>query len=185
MKVLITGIGITGKSTFRRLLVEKFCEFGLRVEHFDMDKFEELRHPSDIDCQKELPRVFQGNAVYIIEDVHGLIIGESAIELGKYDLIFYLWPNFFSHFLFWLSRAIVWFKRGRFSWEARAGWNGTGKPRDWRNVVPIVREFYQNFKNRKEWIKKDVKVITTFPHFIVRSFWTKEGPNFKILFPSK
>ena len=51
MKILITGIGITGKSSFRRILVGKLREIGVEVAQYDADEFTELRNLEDIDCK--------------------------------------------------------------------------------------------------------------------------------------
>lgn len=179
MKILITGIGITAKSTLRRLLVRKLKDFGLSVDQYDADRFEELRDPADIDCLKVLPDAFQENVVYVIEDVHGPL-SSATLPLESYDLILYLKPDIFSHLMFWLSRAWVWFKIGQFSWEPERGWLGTGRAYDIRNIVPIFKTVLRDFQNRKKWISEDLKIISSFSHLVVHSQWTWRGIKFSI-----
>ena len=180
LKILITGIGITGKSTLRRLLVGILRDVGLSVEQYDADRFREIRDPVDITLLKTLPDIFQENVVYIIEDVHGPL-QSATLPLEKYDLILYIKPDIFSHLMFWLQRAGVWFKIGRFSWEPERGWLGTGKAYDFRNIVPILKTMLRDFRNRKKWISEDLKSISPFYHLIVHSKWTPHG--IKFIFP--
>lgn len=179
MKILITGIGITGKSTLRRLLVSKLRDLGLTVEHYDADRFRELREPTDIDCLKVLPDTLQENVMYIVEDVHGPL-QSAALPLESYDLILYIKPDIFSHLMFWLQRIWAWFKIGRFSWEPEKGWLGTGKAYDFHNVVPILKTMLRDFRNRKKWISEDLKTISFSPHIIVHSQWTFKGIRFGV-----
>ena len=65
MKILITAVGITGKSTLRRVLIKKLRSFGLSVVHYDADEFKELRDPTDKDCLEKLPESFSEKIVYI------------------------------------------------------------------------------------------------------------------------
>ena len=179
MKILITGIGITAKSTFRRLLVGELRDLGFSVEQYDADRFKELRNPADIDCLKALPDTFQENVLYIIEDVHGPL-SSATLPLESYDLILYLKPDIFSHLMFWLQRAWVWVKIGQFSWEPERGWLGTGRAYDIRNIVPIFKIILRDFQNRKKWITEDLKIISPFPCLIVHSKWTWCGIKFSV-----
>lgn len=179
MKILITGIGITAKSTLRRLLVGRLRDFGLSVEQYDADRFEEVRDPADIDCLKVLPDTFQKNTVYIVEDVHGPLLS-ATLPLESYDLILYLKSDIFSHLIFWLKRAWAWFKTGRFSWGPEKGWRGTGKAYDFRNIIPVLKTMLRDFQNRKKWISGDLWTISSFPHIIVYSKWTRRGIKFSI-----
>ena len=179
MKILITAIGITGKSTLRRRLVKLLRDSGLSVNHYDADEFKEVRDTADKDCLGKLPENFLKDAIYIIEDIHAPL--ESAIlPLKSYDFILYVKTGFFSHLLFWLPRMIIWFNQGKFSWEQETGWMGTGKPYDPRNICPMVKELLNNFRNRKRWIAEDLKIIRSYPHIIVRSIWNWNGPKFKL-----
>lgn len=177
MKILVTGIGITGKSTFRRKLVTDFRKRGLKTEHFDADCFEEIRHPIDKDCLEKLPEIFDPEINYIIEDVHGPL-DSAVLPLKEYDLIYYIKSYVFSHILFWLSRMWIWFQTGNFSWKAGQGWEGAGKTYDLNNVLPIFKNFFHDLKNRRRWLKKDLKSIASFKYKIVRSKWTKHGIKF-------
>jgi len=179
LKILITGIGITAKSTLRRLLVGMLRDFGLSVKQYDADRFEELREPVDIDCLKALPATFQENVVYIIEDVHGPL-SSAALPLESYDLILYIKPDIFSHLMFWLQRVWAWFKIGRFSWEPERGWRGTGKAYDFHNIFPILKTMLRDFQNRKKWIAEDLKIISPFRQLVVHSQWTPRGIKFSI-----
>ena len=76
----------------------------------------ELQEPADIDCLEALLGTFQEKVIYIIEDIHG-----PFIPLESYDLILYIKPDIFSHLIFWLKRAWVWVKIGRFSWKPERG----------------------------------------------------------------
>ena len=116
MKILITGIGITGKSSFRRILVGKLREMGVGVAQYDADEFKELRHQADAGCEK--PEEFWKGVVYVIEDIHGPEEDKSCLPLRDYDLILYLLPSKTSHAVFWFSRMWRWFQSGQFSWQS-------------------------------------------------------------------
>lgn len=183
LKVLITGVGITGKSTFRRELYLKLRKKGISAEHFDADKFEEIRHPIDRSCLKQLPEKFDDKVKYIIEDIHSTMPFSSSEEkpvlpLKDYDLIFYLLPDFFSHLFFWLPRMRIWFQNGYFSWEAGQGWQGTGKSYDLRNLPGILKNFLRDFKNRQKWIKEDKKILSFSLVVIIHPRWTRKGIRF-------
>ncbi|MBU2109963.1 hypothetical protein KKB71_03400 [Patescibacteria group bacterium] len=177
MKILITGIGITGKSSFRRLFMNELRSWGLKVEHYDADKFDEIRHPLEIDCLKKLPENFLEKTIYIIEDIHATM-DSAVMPLNQYDLIIYLKTGVFSHLMFWLPRMWKWFESGQFSWDQDKGWMGTGKPKDLRNVIPIVKDMMRDFHNRKKWVKKDLEAIKNLPHIITSSCWTRHGIKF-------
>lgn len=182
MKILVTGTGITGKSMFRRKLVEELRKLGFQVEHFDADCFQELRHPADADCLPELPKVFADGTIYIIEDIHGPVREKASLPLEEYNLILYLKPGLLSHLLFWLPRMIKWYQFGLYSWEPEPiGWRGTGKPRDWRNLWPIAKALLRDMANRKKWLRADLTRIRPQNQKIIESHWTKKGPRFKIL----
>ena len=177
MKILITGIGIVGKSTLRRSLVKALRSSDVLAEHYDADRFGELRHSADVDCLDGLPDEFLDDVVYVIEDVHGPL-GSSDMALGEYDLILYLKPDTLSHARFWILRIAAWLRRGEFCWEAQTGWEGTGKSYDPRNIIPILKEAARNFWNRRKWIREDLDAIRPFPHIMVRVVCTKKGPQF-------
>lgn len=165
MKILITGIGITGKSSFRRFLVDFLKKYGWAVEQYDADEFKELRDVRDINCK--MPEKFDAQTMYVIEDIHGTILNESFLTIKEYDLIFYLLPNLFSHIMFWLPRMWKWFQIGHYSWE-KTGWKGTGKSYDLRNIIPIIKAFLCDMQNRKKWIEEDLRVIKSKRHHVIR-----------------
>jgi hypothetical protein len=177
-KILITGIGISGKSTFRRALFDYIKNEGKEVEHYDADNFKAIRHPLDELCLKKLPENFD-NKIYLIEDIHGPLSKGAIMPISDYNKIFYVLPDIKSHHLFWAQRMVNWYENGTFSWEADSGWSGTGKPRDPANIEGIINAYQHDMKNRKKWIKEDLDVISKYPHTIVKSVWTKEGPIFK------
>lgn len=177
MRILITGIGITGKSSLRRFLTEKLRECGYEVLHYDADRFDEIRHPLEADCLKKLPETFSEKTIYIIEDIHSTM--DSAImPLNQYDLIIYLQVGILSHLMFWLPRMWRWFENGQFSWEQDKGWMGTRKPFDPRNIIPIIRDMIRDFQNRKKWIKEDLQMIRNHPYIIIHSHYTRHGIKF-------
>lgn len=161
MKVLITGIGITGKSTLRNWLAKIFSDIGFNVKEFD----------ADYDYGK-IPFVFSGSTVYVVEDVHATT-DEAIAPLNSYDLIFYVQTNIYTHILFWLSRMITWFKNGQYSWDQKNGWCGTGRRYDLHNVIPIHKAFLRDFRNRKKWVSGDLRKISASktPFRIVQSQW--------------
>lgn len=171
MKILITGIGITGKSTLRKLLKKIFSDNGLNVRDFD----------ADYDCQKN-PEKFTENTIYIIEDVHATISKESILPLSSYDLILYAQPSIISHILFWIHRMIIWFENGQYSYDQKNGWRGTGKQYDLRNIFPIFKMFLRDFKNRRKWISNDLKEISSFRYAVIRSQWIYNGIKFSWIF---
>ena len=161
---------MSGKSTFRRLLAGMLSGIGLRVKEFDAD-YEKIPN--------ELNKPENADTIYIIEDVRGLT-GKSAIPLSAFNLILYLKPSFISHFIFWTQRMFHWFKNGKFDWKRETGWKGTSQGYDLRNIVPIVRIFLRNFRNRKIWINRDLKVISDsgIPFAVVQSQWKPRAMQF-------
>lgn len=178
MLVLITGIGVTGKSSFRRFFLGLLRSAGIKAEHYDTDEFRILRSELDKDCLKDIS--FQEeDAVYLVEDVN-FLEKDSFLPLVAYDLILYVKPRIISHIFFWLSRMWEWFLEGHYSWEKSTGWKGTGRKEDFRNILPIFSAFMRDMWNRKKWIEKDLEIISDRNYTIIRSVWTKNGPSFKI-----
>lgn len=164
MKFLVTGIGITGKSILSELLKKVFSISGFDVEYIETD-------------YEIIPGEFSESKIYIIEDVH--ITGEEAVlPLNSYDLILYVQPSLISHILFWTNRMINWFKTGKYSWDKKYGWYGTGKSYDFRNIFPIFKAFLYDFRNRKKWISSDLKKISSFRCAVIRSQWIPNGIKF-------
>ena len=140
-------MGITGKSTFREFLAKMY----LVAENYDCDY-----------DRDKLPHEFLDDIIYIIEDVHGPT-KNAVYPLKFFDEIYYLLPSRWTHFNFWLSRMAIWFKTGKFSWNPDLGesgeWQGTDKPFDLRNIIPIFKTFWNDFSNKKQWIKDDLRII--------------------------
>jgi GTPase SAR1 family protein len=176
-KVLITGVGISGKSTFRRALFQYLKDNGKPVAHYDADNFSKIRHPLDEFCLNKLPENFD-DKLYLIEDIHATMPKGAIMPISSYDNTFYVLPDIKSHNMFWGERMLRWFENGTFSWEAGSGWSGTGKPRDPENLKGIMDAYQHDMDNRENWIKEDLDVISKYPHKIVKSVWTKEGPVF-------
>ena len=167
MKILITGVGITGKSLLSELLRDIFSGSGFDVEYFETD-------------YKDIPKEFSENKINIVEDVHGTLPKEAVLPLNSYDLILYVQPSVISHILFWLKRMIDWFKTGKYSWDKNIGWYGTGKSYDIQNIFPIFRAFLRDFRNRKKWISNDLRELSSSRYVTVRSRWTYKGIKFSV-----
>lgn len=166
LKILITGVGITGKSTLRRTLKDLLSRI-ITAEDFDGD-------------YQEMPD-FKEGIVYVIEDVHGLT-EESCLPLNNYDLIIYLLPTPFSHLVFWLKRMLVWFREGKGSWDKkRQGWLGSGKKYDLLNIPLFIKLFIYDFRNRRKWIEHDVEVLDRKNIALIRSQWTRQGIKFNLI----
>ena len=171
MKILITGIGITGKSTFRRTLKKLISLTGLLVKDVDGD-------------YEEVPEKFEEEIVYIIEDVHGLMKSEEVcLLLDNYDLVIYLLPTLFSHLIFWLKRIWTWSREGKGSWDKkRQGWLGSGRKYNPRNILLFIDLMVYDFRNRRKWINQDIE---TFSHFknlvIIQPQWIIGGIKFNLI----
>ena len=179
-KILITGIGNTGKSTLRRKFVEECRNQGVQASHFDADNFKQIRHEADRDCLSEFADPYACEML-IVEDVHATVRG-AVLTLDAYDHILYVQvANVFSHFLFWLPRAWRWFQNGQFAWDQKTGWAGTGVRYDPHNIIPILSELLSNFQNAKKWIAEDMETLKPYKNktIFIRSFWTRKGPDFR------
>ena len=162
-KILITGIGITGKSIFREWLAKIFSDAGFDVRDYD----------ADYDGERIFNELFESkDMVYLIEDVRGLT-DKSAMPLSAFNQILYLKPSIISHIIFWIQRMIIWFESGKFDLKRETGWKGANKHYDPRNIIPILKIFLRNFKNRKKWIGEDLKAIlgSGIPFRIIQSQW--------------
>lgn len=161
MKILITGVGSSGKSTLRRKLKELF----LKSISVDLDR-------------DEVPD-FIPDTLYFIEDVRATT-AKSSLPLGTFDLIIYVAPDPFSHFIFWLQRFWNWFKNGKGCWKREIGWKGNGKRFDLKNIPVFIPELSENFRNCRKWISEDLEVLIPFQtHTIfIRSYWVPFGIKF-------
>ncbi|KKR06665.1 MAG: hypothetical protein UT32_C0017G0008 [Parcubacteria group bacterium GW2011_GWC2_39_14] len=184
MNVLITGIGICGKSTLRRKLVSALSKFGVPFFQYDADAFTTVRDARDtwsVLDPRDVPTILdRRDSLTIIEDVHAPQGHSGLRPLSTYDLIFYVMPVWWAYPLFWLTRAQRWFEKGKYSWKPKTGWKGTGKPRDWRNIPGIAKEMLRACWNRRRWIAEDLAVIykTEIQVRIIKSRWTRRGPRF-------
>jgi len=151
LKILITSIGITGKSIFLKWLADFFKNFPSEVITLNFD-YE----------RDKIPSVFNPSAIYIFEDSHGPC-KNAVLPLQSYDLVCYLLPSWFTHLRFYLARMRIWFENGKFNWDADKGpkgaWGGTGKPNDWRNIPGILKYFWSHFPKRGRIIKEDIEVL--------------------------
>ncbi len=185
MLILITGIGIVGKSTLRRqkkALFETLDAYKDKVEHYDADKFREIRHPLDQDLLSKLPYIFPSDKVFIIEDIHATK-NNAILPLGKYDMITYIRVSTFAQILFWLPRIKRWWARGQYSWEAETNrFKGNGRPYSLANIPGIMKELFRDIRNRRKWIKEDLRKLRAWEKSkgnkveILKASWTWSGP---------
>lgn len=151
LQILITGIGIVGKSTFRRMLKPLLSKIVMGAI-IDID--------GDYD---ETPDDFDKETIYIIEDVHGTLSEKACLSLQDYDLIFYLLPTFYSHLIFWFKRITIWFKNGKGGWDKETqDWVGKKRPRSLLNLPVFFKLLIRDLKNRRTWIKEDKKILLPF-----------------------
>lgn len=175
LKILITGLGLVGKSTFRRILKDLLKDLlskpGIIVKDIDGD-------------YEKLPEKFEDEILYLIEDVHGPT-EEACLPLDNYDLIIYLLPAFLYHFIFWLKRIWIWFQKGKGSWDKqRQYWLGSGKRYDPRNIPLFLKLMLRDLWKRREWIIKDKKALSPFENIVViiSPQWTKGGMKFNFTY---
>ena len=149
MKILITGLGITGKTSFLFWLKTVLFK-GLKAVILDLDYERE-----------KLPKTFEPENLYIFEDVHGPT-PNAVIPISDYDLILYLLPSWFTHLKYWLARMQIWYQLGLYAWDPDEGRRkGTGKSKDWRNIPGIFREFWAHFPKRGHTIGEDFLALKT------------------------
>jgi hypothetical protein len=173
LKILITGVGITGKSTLRRKLKRMLSIRGLVVEDIDGD-------------YQRMPKEFKDGSLYLIEDVHALMVNEACLPLYYYDLIIYLLPNILSHSTFWLKRILKWFQIGQGSWDKkRQGWLGTGKRYDPRNIPLFLRLMIRDLLNRGKWIEEDTRVLSLVKNRVIVVKSSFSGGEIKFSFTRK
>jgi len=149
MKILITGLGNSGKSTLREKLAEHCLKNHSLHQVFDCDR-DHLRMPTEDD--------FEDDTLYFVEDVHGLT-SEAFYPIKFYDEIYYVLPSWLTHLRLWFFRMWIWFKRGKFGFDPDTkisdGWRGSGIPYDTTNIRPILKELKRAFKWRNNWIVYD------------------------------
>ena len=151
LKILITGLGVTAKSSFRKKLASQYQRVTQKIINLDLDY-----------DRNKLPKEFASDTIYILEDVHGPT-PKAVIPLSEFDQVYYLLPSWYTHLLFWLSRMRIWFENGRFAWDPDIGekgaWAGSGKPHDLANLKPIFKYFWPRYKKRQNVIKEDLAVL--------------------------
>jgi hypothetical protein len=152
LKILVTGLGITGKSSFLRWL-KSFMPLIQRTVILDLD------HERDL-----LPETFFLGTVYVLEDVHGPT-DKAAFPLKEYTLVFYLLPSWYTHFKYWRDRMTIWYENGQYAWDPDKGdhgeWCGTGRAKDWRNLPGIINYFLTHFLKRWQTIGDDFVALKT------------------------
>jgi len=149
LKILITGLGITGKSSLLKWL-KTFLPLIQNTIMLDLDYDRE-----------KLPKAFEPNILYVLEDVHGPT-KNAVIPLIEYNLILYLLPSWFTHLKYWLARMHIWYQLGLYAWDPdKDQRRGTGKSKDWRNLPGIFKEFVAHFPKRSSTIDEDLVVLKT------------------------
>ncbi len=184
-RILITGLGTSGKTTYRRLLVRTLEEWGFTVYHYDADGFGiQARHPDDLG-EKILPFGHVDDqdslAWYLVEDVRGLSDG-GFFPMDRYDSIIYVRPSsLIEHARMILSRGKRWFETGKFDWTRESGWRGTGRPHDWQNLWPITKIVCRRLLASRKGVRQDLAILSRLPvpYLVIRSRWTESGVTFE------
>ena len=161
MKIGIFGLPNSGKSQFRRWLVNKLRTAGINAEHWDADQFKQTRCPEDKDMRE--PDA-DSNIIWLIEDVRGTT-GHTAVTspsekqgawkpLQYYDLILYLDPDWPTYASFWVSRALQWRKTGAGNWQRESGWENLD------DEDKIVRKIFHYLDGRQRWLEQDRQMLS-------------------------
>jgi hypothetical protein len=186
--ILITGIGLSGKSTLRRQLVDFLTNLGVNFVQHDADGFAEVRDIRDarnvLSADEIQLALTRRETVVLVEDVHGAELEGNLRPLVAYDLVLYVEPTRWAYFFFWLSRAWQWFRRGHYAWDREAGWSGSGKPYQLRNLLHIGYHMIRALWHRKRWVAQDHWVMRNSGCmvWVLRSYWTRRGPGFLFKF---
>ncbi|HBK35231.1 MAG: hypothetical protein UU08_C0028G0010 [Candidatus Uhrbacteria bacterium GW2011_GWE2_40_58] len=190
MRVLITGIGNVGKSHFRRYLYQqlkiKLAQTDRQVKHYDVDRFAHLRHKDDEDLLIDFTfQSLERETIVLIEDVHGAT-GNGLLPLNDYDHVFYIQADPLTHVQFWLGRAQIWFKEGRYDWDNDRGrFYGTHRKNDLRNVPGIARCVFRQLWQRKEIEHDLVRLSRAHARLhLIQAKATKNGPVFSPIPPN-
>jgi len=156
IKIGIFGLPNSGKSQFRRWLVNRLRGVGIKAEHWDADRFKKARVPEDADMREPAE---EPKTVWLIEDVRGTVPHKEAVAPGEkegawkplpyYDFIFYLIPDWTTYAMFWVSRALQWQKAGAGNWMRESGWE------DMADEEVIVRKVQHFLEGRESWVKAD------------------------------
>jgi len=186
MNILITGLPLSGKSVLRRRIVTAFMRD--QVPFWQHDTATVVSDRKGVDAISPL-RASEVEAVFLYND-HCLVVEDAHVVNPQkafkpplaYDLIIYVEAGCFSYFMFWLSRAKKWFNQGHFDWDASIAWSGTGKPRDWHNLLDIISHLFRISFLRRHWLTADEDQLfqVGIPMRVVHSFWTPRGPHFDL-----
>ncbi len=169
MKVLITGVPNSGKSQFRRWLVKKLRDAGLKAGHWDADQFKTARCPEDKDMRKPTD---DPGIICLVEDVRGTLPFKKKVNPGEkggawrplsyYNIILYLRPDWPTYALFWVSRALQWKREGKGDYKREDGW------KDLSVEEVLVRKIQHYLDGMEAWVKEDGKVIRRMPQIIIK-----------------
>jgi len=179
VRIGIFGVPNSGKSQFRRWLVRKLREVGMKAEHWDADRFKKSRCPEDNDMREPAD---DPSIIWIIEDVRGTVPHKEVVKEGEkegawkalsyYDIIVYLNPDWPTYSAFWVSRALQWKKSGAGNWMRESGWE------DLDDEEVIIRKV-QHFLNGKEvWAAQDKETLLNEPslsYYYVQPLYTQAG----------
>jgi len=176
MNIGIFGLPNGGKSQFRRWLVQKLRKAGVKVEHWDADRFKKSRVPEDNDMREPTD---EPGIIWLVEDVRGTVPHKETVAPGEkegawkslsyYDFIFYLLPDWPTYAAFWVSRALQWKQMGAGNWMRESGWE------DMTDDDVIIRKAQYFFEGREGWEKGDKRLLSSLvliPHTIVRPVYT-------------
>lgn len=150
-RILVSGIGISGKATTRNVLTKELTSAipDSRVLSWDRD------------YEKLFPPPWEGE-VTIVEDVHGLdeglqrFDGEDGLP-GGYDLIIYtLSPKLtYKHNL--ISRGISWVRSGKIDLTAPEKQSAVDLE---ERVKETAHELDRTTKAGKEWFREHIRVLS-------------------------
>ena len=161
MKILITGIGSSGKTTLRKELTKSLNCLGIDLDYDNLQ--------DDHDKKRCL----------LVEDVRATT--KNVALLNSFDIIIYVLPDLFSHKIFWLKRFWRWYQNGKGAWNRNHGWLGNSKPYDPKNIPLFLPELFYNLRNRSKWVKEDKIILSKLPNLIVFcSSWNGSGISFTL-----
>jgi len=153
LKVMITGIGVTLKSSLGRRIHELVPKSTrLDLDYGTAEEYYELLEKEQKDSGTFL----------IFESVHGLEEKMHTYEQGcpqvsndpaSYDLIICLLPPK-NHTILWLNRAWEWFRSGRVDLV-----KGNRKKYSLQNLPLIFKQVSYDLWNRRRWVKEDIERI--------------------------
>jgi hypothetical protein len=178
MNILICGLPNSGKSQFRRWLLKKLREAGIKTEHWDADQFKKVRMPEDENMFEPTPeRLAEEPVVWLIEDVRGTVPHKEVVKPGQkggawkplswYDYILYLIPDWPTYATFWTSRALQWRKMGVGNWMRESGWE------DMVDEEVIVRKVQYFLNGRDGWFASDTETLRDKVYSFIRPVYAE------------